>query len=725
MTNDENLREALIDLAKARNREEDLRLESDSLIEGIRVLIEPADTESMFGELLEVMRGVLQFEHACVLVGDGSGHLVPAATTTDYFSNTRWSPEEKFNRILSGTPVAYFDIAAIPEWQAQPASLRDQVTSALHSPLRSGSNPAMLVCTHKAPSHFSSMHFNLVKRFAPLAAQALMNQDARELLIRQDMLEKEKATIQATNKLLQQARDEALSASRAKSGFLASMSHEIRTPMNAVLGILGLLKETSLTSEQKKLVKTARNSGELLLNIINDVLDFSKMEADRIELENSVFDLHELYHQSVAVLRHNAEEKGLAIVLNLNSNIPQFVRSDSGRLRQIVFNLISNAIKFTDTGKIEIKVMVGPTFAEDRCELYCEINDTGIGIPEAQRETLFDEFTQADQSYSRAHEGTGLGLAICKRLVLLMNGSIDCQSAPDKGSSFFFTIEVENVSELDNDLLPIPNQDDILSVPRGGARVLLVEDNPANQLVVKNILERSALHVDVAGNGKEAVAAASKLNYDIILMDISMPEMNGMEATQQIRQFPNETKKIPIVALTAHALQGDRDRFIASGMDDYLTKPVNRSEMLDCIARWVGHEADVETQESISGSGCMEKENHYHVDEMVLLQLAKDTSPEIVPELIAFYIQDAKARVEAIECAVQEEDIEVLEFQTHTLGSSSAAHGNKSLYTLSRQIEHCCQSGDQVQALSLARELSATAVIAFQQLEERSEQGFG
>jgi len=724
MSNDETLREALIDLANARRREEDLRLESDSLIEGVRVLIEPVDSKSMFTELLEVMRGVLQFEHACVLIGDDSGKLIPAATTTDLFASTQWTLGERFSRILSGTPVAYFNIAEIPEWQAQPSSLTDQVTSALHSPLRSGNHPAMLVCTHQMASHFTSKHLNLVKRFAPLAAQALLNQDARELFIRQHMLEKEKETIQATNKLLQQARDEALSTSLAKSGFLASMSHEIRTPMNAVLGILGLLKETPLTADQQDLVKTARNSGELLLSIINDVLDFSEMEADRLELECSVFDLHKLFRESVEVLSHKANEKNLAIKLVFDTDLPHLIRCDSGRLRQIIFNLLSNAIKFTEAGEINITVMVGSNDEEGRCKLYCEVQDTGIGIAEIHRASLFEEFTQADQSHARAHEGTGLGLAICKQLVSLMNGSIDCSSHLGEGSTFFFSIDTEVVEESADDSILNDDQAKQMLIPRSGARVLLVEDNAANQLVVMNILERSGLHVDVAGNGKEAVAAASELNYDIILMDISMPEMDGMEATQKIRALPSGVNGIPIVALTAHALPGDKKRFLSAGMNDYLTKPVNRAEMLDRIARWVGQKMDTETLQKSHEEKVEKKGNINHIDEGVLLQLARDTSPEIVPELIEFYITDAKSRVEAIVIATQEEDFQTLEFQTHTLGSSSAAHGNHSLFTLSRQIEHCCQNDDQAQALTLARKLSAIAAVAFEQLEHRSVQGF-
>ncbi len=276
-----------------------------------------------------------------------------------------------------------------------------------------------------------------------------------------------------------------------------------------------------------------------------------------------------------------------------------------------------------------------------------------------------------------------------------------------------------------DDSIQNDDQNEHMLAPRSGARVLLVEDNVANQLVVSNILERSGLHVDVASNGKEAVAVASELSYDIILMDISMPEMDGMEATQKIRALSSGVSNIPIVALTAHALPGDREHFLSSGMNDYLTKPVDRDEMLDCIARWVGQQAGSEPQENTNKEKTDKKDRNSHIDEGVLLQLAKDTSPEIVPELIAFYITDAKSRVEAIGSAIQTGDYQTLEFQAHTLGSSSAAHGNHSLYTLSRQIEHCCQNEDQEQALSLARKLFATATVAFKQLECRSARGFG
>jgi len=727
MSNDEVLREALIDLAKAREKESELRLESESMIEGVRVLIEPTDSESMFANLLEVMRGVLQFEHACVLIGKPDGVWEPIASTSTLLADSHWRSGVRFERILAGNPAAYFDVSEIPEWQQQPACILEHVASALHSQLRSGENPAMLVCTHHQRSHFTVDHLNLVKRFSPLAAQALMNADAREVQFRQHLLEEERSAIQEANRLLQKARDDALSANRAKSDFLATMSHEIRTPMNAVLGILGLLKDTSLTPEQKHMVKTGRESGELLLTVINDILDFSKMEAGRLELEYSHFDLHHLFSQGIELLRNQADQKGLHLGLTLAENCPQFAKGDPSRLRQIIFNLINNAIKFTDRGQVQVKVS-GGAFTENDFELYCEVADSGIGIPQDQQASLFEEFTQADQSHSRSHEGTGLGLAICKRLVSLMGGSIDCSSHADTGSTFFFTVQMETVPDKDKCLLTSDRANALPLRPRIGARILLVEDSTANQMVMKSILEHSGLNVDVAGNGKEALILVSELVYDIILMDISMPEMDGMEATRKIRQLPGKKGDTPIIALTAHALPGDKERFLASGMDDYLTKPVDVRATLNCIARWIGEEPGelplTDASQLPVSDDDPDLDGLRYVDEGVLLQLAKDTSPDVVPELIAFYIPDARRRVGLIESAIKDQDIEVLEFEAHTLGSSSAAHGNRSLHTLSRQIEHYCQDGNREQAFSLALRLPDIAFASFSQLEERSAQGF-
>jgi PAS domain S-box-containing protein len=531
---------------------------------------------------------------------------------------------------------------------------------------------------------------------------------------------------------LRTARHDAEMASEAKSNFLATMSHEIRTPMNAVLGILGLLRDTTLDSKQLELVHTGRESGELLLTIINDILDFSKMEADKLQLEHTGFDLHRLLAHSVELLKHQADSKGLSLELILEPGLPRYAKGDPDRLRQILINLINNAIKFTPSGSITIKISAN-SVSNENFTLRCSVQDTGIGIANDLQTSLFEEFTMADQSHSRHHEGTGLGLAICKRLVALMHGSIECYSEPGNGSIFTFTIALEMAHE--HECESGRTLDEPLRLPDANTRILLAEDNPANQMVIKNILEYADLQVDIVANGREAVEAARSMPYDIVLMDISMPEMDGMTATRKIRQFPGQADKLPIVALTAHSLSGDKERFLEAGMDDYLSKPIDRAAMLDCIARWTGSinsqapqptptMAKADTSPADTEDRSVEQLVDPFVDETVLQQLARDIAPEIVPELLAFYIEDARKRVVMIQNAIKERDTKTLEFESHTLGSSSAAHGNAKLHILARKVEHLCQENNHEQALVEALSLSPVADESFRLLMQRAEKRF-
>ena len=523
-------------------------------------------------------------------------------------------------------------------------------------------------------------------------------------------------------KTLQYKTEEAEAASNAKSGFLATMSHEIRTPMNAVLGVLGLLRDSPLNEQQLQLVQTGHDSGELLLYIINDILDFSKMEADKFKLENSAFDLHRLLHNTVELLRHQAEHKGLSLLLILDRDLPQYAKSDADRLRQILINLINNAIKFTNEGSIIVSAAV-TVDKNDQLELQCSVDDTGIGIPLEKQQSLFKEFTMVDHSYSRYQEGTGLGLAICKRLVVLMGGEIHCSSDIGKGSSFNFSIHLQPSSE--SQALIRSEVSEIL--PASNTRILLAEDNAANQMIIKSILECANLKVDIVANGREAVEAVSNIPYDIVLMDISMPEMDGMTATRNIRALPGEVGKLPIVALTAHALSEDKQRFLAAGMNDYLSKPIDRNAALYCIASWTLPMTGEDVKEQALGSKNLKQQsnsNSEYVDEAVLQQMVKDTAAEIAPKLLMLYIEDAKQRSLLIKSAIESQDMAKLEFECHTLGSSAAAHGNAKLHQFARKTEQLCTDGHHQQALSTANTLLNLTDESFRQLGKRARQGF-
>ncbi len=527
----------------------------------------------------------------------------------------------------------------------------------------------------------------------------------------------------AKERQLRLASQQAKQADEAKSRFLAVMSHEIRTPMNAVLGILGLLQDSPLDHKQQELIRTGQESGELLLSIINDVLDFSKMEADKLELEKNAFDLHQLLSQSVELLRPKALEKGLGLILYLGADLPRYARGDGYRLRQVLVNLINNAVKFTDHGNITVRTSSRPS-TEGGFELHCDVEDTGIGIPIARQKELFDEFSMVDQSHSRAYGGTGLGLAISKRLISLMGGNIGVESQPGAGSRFFFHTQVETATAEET---ASAHAKLTFNPPSPSTRILLAEDNKANQRVIRAILEKAGLQVDIVTNGREAIEATSGKTYGIVLMDISMPMMDGMEATREIRSMGGAMAKVPIVALTAHALSGDRQRFLASGMNDYLTKPIDKSAVLSCISRWTDtiaqHHPDIEEDTRQTHSPPTKKEPVY-VDESVLLQLVRDTSADIVPELLQGYIDDARERLRQISSAVEQADAEKLEFEVHTLGSSAAAHGNMALHQLAREIEGLCRERHVDLALEKTDALFRLADESMDQLATRAESGF-
>ncbi|MEN3000753.1 MAG: ATP-binding protein [Armatimonadota bacterium] len=367
-------------------------------------------------------------------------------------------------------------------------------------------------------------------------------------------------------------------ANRAKSEFLANMSHEIRTPMNGILGMVELLADTPLTEEQRDYLDTLRVSADHLLGLLNDILDLSKIEAGKMHIESLPVALGELVHDTVRLFRARAESKGLRLNVHIAPETPPAVMGDPVRLRQILANFISNAIKFTEQG--EVAVMVEPSRNYPH-GIWLAVRDTGIGIPPDRLASIFEPFTQADSSTTRKYGGTGLGLTICKRLAELMGGQIGVESQPGVGSTFYVDLplppaETPHAQESEQ-AAALPD------IP-AGKRILLVEDNAVNRKVALHLLSKLQLEVEIATNGLEAVQKASANAYDLILMDCQMPEMDGYEATRQLR---TRGVAIPIVALTANALEGDRERCLACGMDDYLAKPIKPDELQRTLARWL------------------------------------------------------------------------------------------------------------------------------------------
>ena len=383
------------------------------------------------------------------------------------------------------------------------------------------------------------------------------------------------------------AKEAAETANRTKSEFLANMSHEIRTPMNGIIGMTELALGTRTTPEQREYLDMVKSSADSLLSVINDILDFSKIEAGKLDIERVDFSLRNTLGEVTSMLRVRAQQKGLKFACHIPLELPDALIGDPSRLRQIVINLLGNALKFTAKGEVAVQVAMEAETA-DQAVFHFSVTDTGLGIPQEKQKLIFEAFTQSDSSTTREYGGTGLGLSISSRLVALMGGNIWVESQPGEGSSFHFKLRFGLQKFPASAQLPAdrPGPAHAPTPDQRRFKILLAEDNPVNQKVALRFLQKKGHTVVVAESGKKALEAWRKQTFDIILMDVQMPEMDGFEATARIREQEKSTSKhIPIIALTAHAMVGDRERCLAAGMDDYVSKPIEADDLFAAIQR--------------------------------------------------------------------------------------------------------------------------------------------
>ena len=537
---------------------------------------------------------------------------------------------------------------------------------------------------------------------------------------------------------LLQAKEAAEAASRTKTQFLANMSHEIRTPMNGVLGLTELLLGCPLEEKERRLAESVHRSGTALLAIINGILDFSKIEAGKVQLETIAFDIRSTVHDVVGLLQESARQKGLTLTCTIQDDLPIQLIGDPTRLRQVLLNLAGNAVKFTERGSVEITVEC-KNQATETLMLVFTVRDTGIGISDAAQAEIFDAFAQADGSTTRKYGGTGLGLAIAKQLILLMGGTIEVQSRPAEGSTFRCTARL-GICETGR-VAATPSSTPASSVGPtrrrppsllpDSVRILLVEDNPVNREVACGMLEALNYPVETVENGRQAVEAVATGRYTLVLMDCQMPEMDGLTATRLIReqealgvtrqslrenQAANDEScmtrpsRLPIIALTAHAMQGDRELCLAAGMDDYLTKPFTLERLEQTLSRWVsnrvarrdassgehqtlsGRQAGDESSRALApgrGSSCRTAEGSL-VDLTALAAiraLQRPGQPDILARSLAAYLGTAPQIIERLRQAVSAQDAAELRAAAHRLKSSSAQMGAVSLAAHCRDLE--------------------------------------
>lgn len=473
------------------------------------------------------------------------------------------------------------------------------------------------------------------------------------------------------------ARKQAEDANLAKSRFLANMSHEIRTPLNAIINLNSLLLDTDLDQGQIKLANAANKGGVALATLVDGILDFSKIEAGKMTLREQTFNLHDTINGVEALFRPMAESVGIKYSVVLDNGLPTWVDGDETMLRQALLNLVGNALKFTESGSVEVTIKP----VDSQQIMFC-VMDTGIGVAPEYVSNLFAEFSQADSSLTRQHDGTGLGLTITRSLVELMGGNIEYAPRDEGGSSFWFSVPLKEVKRSIVEESPDGVRHEKLS-----ARVLVAEDSKGSQMVIKILLEKMGCEVELVDDGEKAVAAANEQDFDVVLMDMSMPNMDGLEATRRIRALQGKNSQVPIIAMTANAFMEDREKCMEAGMSDFLAKPIKINSLTDRLVHWVAVGADLSMVVTEEDDGSLSAEESELVDRQTLSNLEKETSPELITQIIGIFIRETGERMAALLEAGSHQQLQDVVAEAHAVKSSAGTFGAMLLHDVAGRVE--------------------------------------